>query len=70
VKNDFGYHFVGDGKRALMVFVVVADSLTLLDLPSIPGIPKSVGFGEIIYSILVMIYLLRGHTLAKFGIRT
>ena len=35
------------------------DSLTLLDLPSIPGIPKFAGFTEIIYSVLIVGYLLQ-----------
>ena len=56
------------GTFALLVFVIVADSLTLLDMPGIPGIPKSAGFGEITYSILVMIYLMKGHVRAKFGV--
>jgi len=34
------------GTLALLVFVVAVDSLTLLDMPSIPGIPKSAGFGR------------------------
>jgi len=57
------------GTFAVLVFVVVADSLTLLDLPSIPGIPKFAGFGEITYSILVMVYLLQAHIRAKYKIR-
>jgi len=47
------------GTIAVSLFVVVADSLTLLDLPSIPGIPKFAGFTEIVYSILVVGYLLQ-----------
>ena len=35
------------GTVAVSLFVIVADSLTLLNLPSIPGIPKFAGFGEI-----------------------
>jgi hypothetical protein len=45
------------GTTAVSLFVIVADSLTLLDLPSIPGIPKFAGFGEITYSVLIIIYL-------------
>ncbi|MCW4019277.1 MAG: hypothetical protein NWF00_11470 [Candidatus Bathyarchaeota archaeon] len=36
----------------------MADSLVLLNLPSVPGIPRLAGVGEIPYSILVLIYLL------------
>ncbi len=52
----------------VLAFVVVADSLTLLDLPSIPGIPKFAGFGEISYSIIVIVYLLQPHVRADFKI--
>ena len=57
------------GTFAVLVFVVAADSLTLLDLPSIPGIPKFAGFGEIAYSVLVIVYLLQAHVRAKYKIQ-
>jgi hypothetical protein len=57
------------GTFAVLVFVVVADSLTLLDLPSVPGIPKFAGFGEITYSIFVIVYLLQRHVRAKYKIK-
>jgi vacuolar-type H+-ATPase subunit I/STV1 len=41
------------------LFVAVVDSLTLLNLPSVPGIPKFAAFPEIIYSIFIMFYLLQ-----------
>ncbi len=41
------------------LFVAVVDSLTLLNLPSVPGIPKFAAFPEIIYSLFVMLYLLQ-----------
>ena len=56
------------GTLAVLVVVIVADSLTLLDLPSIPGIPKIAGYGEITYSILVTLYLLQAHVRTKYGI--
>jgi len=65
--------FIWQGKKAgwvgtiaVSLFVIVADSLTLLDLPSIPGIPKFAGFGEITYSILIMIYLCTRQVRAKY----
>ena len=61
-------HWGWVGTFVVLAFVVVADSLTLLDLPSIPGIPKFAGFGEIAYSIFVMIYLLQAHVRVKYGI--
>lgn len=56
------------GTVAVAVFVIVADSLTLLDLPSIPGIPKFAGFGEITYSVLVLFYLLEPQIRKEYSI--
>jgi len=56
------------GTVAVAVFVIVADSLALLDLPSVPGIPKFAGFGEITYSILIILYLSQAHVRAKYKI--
>ena len=57
--------FIWRGKRtgwietiAVSVFVIAADSLTLLNLPSIPGIPKFAGGAEIAYSVVIIAYLL------------
>jgi hypothetical protein len=57
------------GTAAILLFVTVADSLTLLDLPSIPGIPKAAGYGEITYSILVLLYISQAHIRAQYKIR-
>jgi hypothetical protein len=57
------------GTFTVLVFVIAADSLTLLDLPSIPGIPKFAGFGEITYSVLVIVYILQVHVRAKYKIQ-
>ena len=54
------------GTMAISLFVIVADSLTLLDLPSIPGIPKFAGFGEITYSILIIAYLCTSQVRKKY----
>jgi hypothetical protein len=58
--------FIWQGKKigwigtvAVSLFVIAADSLTLLDLPSIPGIPKFAGLTEIAYSVLILGYLLQ-----------
>ena len=56
------------GTVAVAMFVIVADSLTLLDLPSIPGIPKFAGFGEITYSVLILGYLLQVGVRRKYFI--
>lgn len=47
------------GTIAVSVFVIVADSLTLLNLPSVPGIPKAPAFAEIVYSVIVVAYLMQ-----------
>ncbi len=56
------------GTVAVALFVIFADSLTLLDLPSVPGIPKFAGFGEIAYSLFVLLYLTQSHIRATYGI--
>ena len=65
--------FIWQGKKAgwvgtvvISLFVIAADSLTLLDLPSIPGIPKFAGFGEITYSVLIIIYLCTNEVRKKY----
>ncbi len=67
--------FIWQGKKsgwvgtvAVSLFVITADSLTLLNLPSIPGIPKFAGFGEITYSVLVLGYLLQAGVRRKYFI--
>jgi len=56
--------FIWQGKRAgwigtvvVLLFVTLADALTLLKLPSIPGIPTFAAPTEMVYSILVIVYL-------------
>ena len=54
------------GTVAVSLFVIVADVLTVLDLPSIPCIPKSAALTEIAYSVLVVGYLSLGHVRERF----
>jgi hypothetical protein len=54
------------GTIAVSLFVIAADSLTLLDLPSIPGIPKFAGFTEIGYSVLIIVYLCTNRVRKKY----
>ncbi len=54
------------GTVAVSIFVIAADSLALLDLPSIPGIPKLPAFTEIAYSLLILYYLLQKGVRKKF----
>jgi hypothetical protein len=65
--------FIWQGKKtgwagmiAVSLFVLAADSLTILNLPSIPGIPKFPAYTEIPYSILVIYYLSLRHVRRKF----
>ena len=54
------------GTVGISFFVIVADSLTLLDMPSIPGIPKLPSYVEIAYSVLVVSYLSLRHLRKSF----
>ena len=54
------------GTFAVSIFVIIADALTLLDLPSILGIPKAAAVPEIIYSVLVLLYLSQTQVRNKF----
>jgi hypothetical protein len=54
------------GTVAVSLFVIVADSLTFLDLPSIPGIPKFPAITEIAYSLLIVFYLIQSGIRKKY----
>jgi len=58
------------GTVAVSVFVVVADALTLLSLPSIPGIPRFAAAPEIIYSLSILLYLSQTDVRIKYKIST
>lgn len=47
------------GTIAVSAFVIVADSLALINLPTVPGIPKGPAATEIIYSLIIVVYLLK-----------
>ena len=55
------------GTITISLFVIAADSLTLLNLPSIPGIPKFPALAEIGYSVLVISYLSLGYVRMRFS---
>jgi hypothetical protein len=55
------------GTILVSLFVIAADSLTVLDLPSVPGIPKFPAATEIAYSLIVIVYLLQPHVRKKFS---
>ena len=54
------------GTVAVSLFVIVADTLTLLDLPSIPGIPRFPALTEIAYSVLIVVYLYSSRVRKKY----
>ena len=56
------------GTVAVLVFVMVVDTLRVLNLPSIPGIPSFAPPTEITWSIIVIIYLSTKNVRKKFGI--
>jgi hypothetical protein len=56
------------GTVAVSLFVIAADSLTLANLPSVPGIPKSAGAVEIAWSLIVIAYLCTKKVRVKFGV--
>jgi hypothetical protein len=56
------------GTVAVLVFVMVVDTLRVLNLPSIPGIPNFAPPTEITWSIVVIIYLSTNNVTKKFGI--
>lgn len=62
-KKNWGWY----GTLAVSFFVIVADLLRILDLPSVPGIPKLAGVGEIPYSIVVVAYLMQNHVRTEYG---
>ena len=45
------------GTIFLSFFVIIVDFSTVLDLPLIAGVPRSAAFGEIVYSLVVLMYL-------------
>jgi hypothetical protein len=54
------------GTVAVLLFVIAADGLTLLNLPSVPGIPKFPALTEILYSLVIVIYLLQSDVRRKY----
>lgn len=56
------------GTISVSVFVSIADALTLLNLPSIPGIPKAPALAEIAYSSIIILYLSRKKIMQHFDL--
>ncbi len=47
------------GTIVLLLFVICVDLLAVLDLPTIPGVPKLAAGAEILYSAFISLYLLK-----------
>ena len=47
------------GTISISLFVIVVDALALSNLPSIPGVPKFAAPTEIVYSLIIVIFLVR-----------
>ena len=54
------------GTVAVSLFVIAADALTVLNLPSIPSIPTFAAPTEIVYSTIIVAYLLQPSVRKKF----
>ena len=63
-----GKNWGWNGTVAVSTFVIAADALALLNLPSIPGIPKLAAAAEIIYSLIVLLYLSQPHVRANYKV--
>ena len=60
--KSWGWH----GTVAVSLFVIAADALALLNLPSITGIPRLAAAAEIVYSLIVLLYLSQKHVRNKY----
>ena len=56
------------GTVAVALFVIIADSLTVLDLLTFLGIIKTAAILEIPYSLVTVLYLIQTHVRTKYGI--
>ena len=59
------------GTVGLSIFVIVVDTLAVLDLTNFLHIPAPIfaGSGEITYSLLIIIYLIQDHIKLKYEIK-
>jgi hypothetical protein len=57
------------GTVAVALFVIIADSLTVIDLLTFLGIIKTAAILEIPYSLLTVLYLIQSHVRTKYSIK-
>ena len=55
------------GTIIVSLFVIFADTLTVFNLLSVLGIPKTAAIGEIPFSIIVIAYLVQSHVRSKYS---
>jgi hypothetical protein len=55
------------GTIAVSLFVIFADTLTVFNLLSVLGIPKTAAIGEIPFSILIIAYLVQENVRIKYN---
>ena len=56
------------GTIVVALFVIIADSLTVIDLLTFLGIIKTAAIVEIPYSLVSVLYLIQNHVRTKYGI--
>ena len=56
------------GTVAVALFVIIADTLTVIDLLTFLGIIKTAAILEIPYSLVTVLYLIQNHVRKKYGI--
>ena len=55
------------GTILISFFVIIADTLTILDLVTFLGIIKTAGIGEIPYCMVIIFYLIQNHIISEYN---
>ncbi|PVX23101.1 MAG: hypothetical protein CW691_11565 [Candidatus Bathyarchaeum sp.] len=55
------------GTIIVSLFVIVVDISEVLDVSLIPGVPRTAALGEIVYSLIVVVYLVQHKILQVFN---
>lgn len=54
------------GTTLVSIFVIVVDVSAVLNVPLIAGVPRSAAFGEIFYSLVLLLYLFQPKIIQMF----
>ena len=54
------------GTTLVSIFVIVVDVSAVLNVSIIPGVPRSAAFGEIVYSLVALLYLFQPKIIHMF----